>query len=126
WGDHLAGKKNWTEAAEAYGSAWEKQRGAPLALYLRGWALVQAGKKQDGERLMDQSHWLPLGDPVVRLEFARELSLRGQPEAARRERDLIVKTSPMDAFPLGEAIRLNGVEAYREHKYLDAAFWHEV
>ncbi len=126
WGDHLAGQKKWAEAAEAYGSAWQKQRGEPLALFLQGRALVNAGKKADGERLMEQSHWLALGKETVRLEFARELAKRGEHQASRRERDILVKTCPPEAFQAGEAIRLNALDLYREGKYQEAAFWHEV
>ena len=66
WGDVLAGRKRWEKAAEAYASAWEKDRKQPLALYLRGNALARAGRKTEGEAMMEQSHWLPLGDDTLR------------------------------------------------------------
>jgi predicted Zn-dependent protease len=126
WGDHLADQKRWTDAAEVYASAWEKQRGEPLALYLRGWALVQAGQKKDGERLMEQSHWLLLGSGDARLSFARALAVRGQAEASKRERELLLKSAALDSFSLSEAMRLNAVDALKERKYLEAATWQEA
>jgi hypothetical protein len=125
WGDFLAGKKRWREAAEAYAAGWQKDRRQPLALFLRGWALTQMGQKKEGEAFMEQSHWLPLGDDKLRPEFARELLVRGQPEHSRRERDLMLKVCPPGSFQAGEAHRLNGLTAMREKKYLEAAEQHE-
>lgn len=126
WGDHLAEKKKWAEAAEVYANAWEKDRRQPLALFLRGWALVQAGQKKDGATLMEQSHWLPLGDDTLRAEFARALAMRGQPAASKRERELLLKTCPPASFQAGEVQRLAGIDAYSEGQYLEAARRHEL
>jgi tetratricopeptide (TPR) repeat protein len=126
WGDYIAGKKKWDAAAEVYGKAWEKDRRQPLALYLRGHALVQAGKQTEGEALMEQSHWLPLGDDQLRLDFVRELSTRNQSEAAKKERDLLLRTCPPGSFQAGEAQRLNGIDALHDKEYLKAARWHEL
>ena len=51
--DYLADRKQWEQAAERYGQAWEKDRKDPLPLYLRGRAVVQAGRKEEGDKLMD-------------------------------------------------------------------------
>src|SRR5262249_30541830 len=84
WGDVLSGRKRWEKAAEAYSSACAKDPRQPLPVYLHGYALMQAGRKKDGESLMEQAHWLPLGDDNVRVEFARALLMRGHVEASRR------------------------------------------
>ena len=125
WGDFLAGKKRWREAAEAYADGWHRDRRQPLALFLRGWALTQMGQKKQGEALMEQSHWLPLGDDLLRTEFARELLVRGQPDHARRECGLVLTVCPPGSFRAGEAHRLSGLLALKEKKYLEAAAQHE-
>jgi len=125
WGDVLAGRKRWGKAAEAYASAWEKNRKQPLALYLRGNALVRAGRKTDGEAMMEQAHWLPLGDDNLRGEFARALLLHGHADASRRERDLLLRTCPIGSYVAGEAHRLNSLDALKDKKYLTSAEMHE-
>jgi predicted Zn-dependent protease len=125
WADHLADKKQWEPAAEAYHQAWQTDRKQPLALFLRGQMLIRLGKKKAGEALLDQSHWLALGDERVRLEFARDLASRGYTDAARRERELIRTTSPVGSFYAGESLRLSGIEAYREKDYLRSAQLHD-
>jgi predicted Zn-dependent protease len=125
WGDVLAGRKRWEKAAAVYASAWEKDRKQPLALYLRGNALVRASRKTEGEALMEQAHWLPLGDENLRVEFGRALLLHGHVEASRRERDLLLRTCPVGSYAAGEAHRLNSLDALREKKYLQSAELHE-
>ncbi len=121
WGDRLAGRGQWAKAAGAYHAAWTRDRRQPLALFLRGRALAEAGRKAEGEALMEQSHWLPLGDDVLRLEFARQLAARGHPRASRRERDLLLRTCPVRSFQTGEARRLDAIDALKEKDYLRAA-----
>ena len=82
-GDLDADKKEWDKAAEHYSQAWDKDHGQPLALYLSGWALTQAGKDKEGKKRMEQSHWMPLGDGEVRLAFLRE-PVGARPAARRR------------------------------------------
>ncbi|HXG12652.1 MAG TPA: hypothetical protein VNK04_23040 [Gemmataceae bacterium] len=125
-GDFLAGKKLFEQAAEQYGKAWEKDRKQPLPLYLRGWALTQAGLAKDGSRLMELAHWLPLGVEYQRAAFAEELAKRGHKEAARRERELLLRTSRPGSFHAGEAMRQVGIEAYLKKDYLRAADCHEL
>jgi predicted Zn-dependent protease len=126
WGDHLARQKKWADAAEAYASAWDKDRRQPLALYLRGHALVQAGRQKEGEALMDQAHWLPLGDEELRMTFARELARRGHAEASRKSREMLLKTCVPGSFNAGEANRLAGIDAVRSKDFLKAAHCNEL
>lgn len=126
WADHLARQKKWAEAAEAYTTAWEKDRRQPLALYLRGHALVQAGQKKEGETFMDQAHWLPLGDEELRLSFSRELAMRGHHEAAKKSRKALLRTCVPGSFNAGEAHRLEGIDAIRDKDFLKAAHCNEL
>src|SRR4029078_8556442 len=79
-GDLYAEAKDWDAAAARYKSAWEKDRSLPLPLYLHGQALVKAGKDDEGKKLMDRAHWLPMGDEGGRTAFAQGL-LRRAPAA---------------------------------------------
>src|SRR6185436_1893014 len=125
WGDHLAEQKKWTEAAAAYHAAWTRDRRQPLALYLHGDALSKAGRKKEGETFCEQSHWLPLGDEQLRLDFARELAIRGHHEASRQSRAILLKTCVPGSFYAGEVHRLNGIDAVRKKDFLEAAALHE-
>jgi tetratricopeptide (TPR) repeat protein len=84
-GDLLTRKKRWREAAESYWQAWEADRASALPLYLRGWALAQAGREKEGQRWMDLAVLLPLGVDVARSDLITGLAERGLTEAAGRE-----------------------------------------
>src|SRR5262249_20200855 len=61
-GDAHADEKDWGKAALFYGKAWDADRSQPLPLFLRGWALQQAGDDKEGKKLIELSHLLPLAD----------------------------------------------------------------
>ncbi len=125
YGDWLGSKKRWKEAAEIYALAYDKERKAPLPLYLQGWALLQAGQKKEGQRLIDQAHWLPLGDDRLRSYFASDLARRDHLEDARKERALLMRTCPLRSYYAGEAQRQNSLEANARGDYLEVARGHE-
>jgi tetratricopeptide (TPR) repeat protein len=124
-GDDLAARKEWPAAAERYAQAWARDPKDPLPLYLRGLALVQAGKEKEGRKWQEMAHLLPLGNEPVRNAFAEALARRGQLQAARRERDLLRKVSAPDSFYAGEALRQAALDAAGRKEYLKAADLHE-
>jgi tetratricopeptide (TPR) repeat protein len=133
-GDILARQKKWNEAADRYHLAFdtgreqwnENQRHlVALCLYLEGHALVQAGKKEEGTRLIEQSHWLPLGDESGRLAFGGALADRGHAEAARHENELLLKLSLPASYYWGEAMRRTSGSASAKKDHFRAADAHE-
>ena len=135
-GDLLGGKKQWTKAAERYRQAWQKSWRAeqplksgkhadPLPLYLAGDALVKAGKDKEGRKLMDQSHWVLLGDAPGRFAFIRALAERGHAEAAARETELLRCVSEPNTYYSGAALRRLAVAAAGRKEYLKAAEGYE-
>ncbi len=120
-GDLSAEKKEWDKAEEYYSRAWDRDHGRPLALYLSGWALVQAGKDKEGKKRMELSHWTPLGDGDMRLTFARSLSERGRHDDARREAGLLLRLSTAGSFQSAEGMRQLGLEALENKDYAAAA-----
>jgi hypothetical protein len=132
-GDLLAGKKQWARAAERYRQAWETKnltandslpgarRSDPLPLYLAGWALEKAGQEKEGKQLIEQSHWVPLGDAPARFNFLRVLVERGHTEAARRETDLLWRVSEPNSYYSGAALRRLAITAAARKDYRKAA-----
>jgi tetratricopeptide (TPR) repeat protein len=131
-GDLLAGKKQWAKAAERYRQAWRKtmtlndplpvaKHVNPLPLYLAGDALVKAGQEKEGKKLIEQSHWLPLGDSLARFTFLRALTERGHTEAAHRETDLLLRVSEPNSYYSGAAARRLAIVAAQHKDYLKAA-----
>lgn len=120
-GDYLAGKKQWKEAAFRYGQAWDQDRLQPLPLYLRGWALAQASEADEGKRLTDLAHLIPLGNETTRFAFGQALSRRGHAEAARRQRDLVLNLGRDDLWESNEALRQKAYELMTAKEYLKAA-----
>lgn len=120
-GDLLASSKEWAKAAERYNQAWEKDRKQPLPLYLRGHALVQAGKKEEGRKLIDLAHWLPLGDEMIRHGLAQALAERDHAEAAAKERNLLLRISQPGSYQSGDTLRQMALEAMSKKDYLQAA-----
>lgn len=120
-GDYLAGKKRWKEAAHRYGQAWEQDRMQPLPLHLRGWALTQAGDQAEGRRLMELAHLIPLGNEQARFTFSQALARRGQTEAARRERELVLRLGRDDLWENNEALRQTAYDLMASKQFLKAA-----
>jgi tetratricopeptide (TPR) repeat protein len=144
WGDLLANKKQWPQAAgrylEAYrlavkaGPAADPREDAEclpaLALYLHGRALTRAGRTGEGEKRVAQAHLLPLGSGSVRYYLARALERRGEREAAGREHELLrLLGEPVlteaDSFYTGEGLRAAAVEAAGRKQFARAADGYE-
>lgn len=124
-GNHLAGRNLWKRAAEAYDQGWEKDHKDPVPLALKGWALIQSGQEDEGKKLMELAHWLPLANDQQRHELADALAKQGLNEAARRERELILKTGDFDSWYLDDALRHHAYDAVQRKDYLEAAVAYE-
>jgi predicted Zn-dependent protease len=124
-GDALAAKKEWEAAAGRYAEAWGKDKNDPLPLFLRGDALVRAGKEKEGTLWIERARLLPLGNEPVRQAYAEALADRGHLEEARRQRDLLIKVSQPASFYAADALRQSAVDAAARHDDLKAADWHE-
>ena len=120
-GDLDAEKKEWDKAADDYRQAWEQDHFEVIALYLEGWALAQAGKDKEGKKLMEAAHWTPLGDGQVRAAFLRALEARGQREAVRRERGLLLRLSPAGSYNAVQGMREAAAAALEGDDYAAAA-----
>jgi hypothetical protein len=140
-GDLLAERKQWAAAAEQYRQAWQKELADdkslpnppqlrspptgrsynPLSLYLAGHALVRAGRRKEGEKLIEQSHGVLLGDCGGRYAFARALAERGHKEASHREADLLARVSDPNSYYSGSALRLLALAAAVRKDYGKAA-----
>lgn len=124
-GDYLAEKKQWKPAAERYGQAWEKDRTQTVAVLLRGWALTQAGEEKEGRKLMELAHWLPLADEAARYNLAEALAKHGLSEAARQERQLILRIGAFESWYVGDSLRHAAQEAVARKDFLTAAACYE-
>ena len=120
-GDLFAKKKKWERAASRYQQAWDKERREPLPLFLRGNALVQSGQVEEGKKLIELAHWLPLGDETVRHTFANELFKRGFDDEGYRANELVLKLGDPGSYYIGEAFRKLGNRALANKDYLLAS-----
>ncbi len=137
-GDLFAAKKRWDKAASCYRQAWTKrikrdtdlersqalvgeQAHNPLPLYLAGDALVRAGQKKEGQKLIEQAHWVPFAEAEVRDTFLRTLTERGHKEAARRETELMLRMSEPNSNESAAASRRLALTAWARKDYLRAA-----
>jgi tetratricopeptide (TPR) repeat protein len=124
-GDLLAENKLWLQAAARYEQAWKLNRTQAAPLYLRGWALAQAGQKEDGRKLMDLAHLIPLANDEVRFKLAQELGKKGLVEAANREFEFITHSGSFSRAEISNAVRGLGMLAYAAKKYDQAANYQE-
>lgn len=124
-GDFQAERKRYAEAAVSYGEAVRRDKTQPLPLYLQGWALTQAGHAKEGQALTELAHWLPLGNQLARAMFAEELTKRDQLEAARRERDLVLRVGWYRMWYVGNVLNYLARDAAVRKEYAKAAAYYE-
>jgi tetratricopeptide (TPR) repeat protein len=120
-GDLDAEQKQWDKAADHYSQAWKKEPKNPLAYYLNGWALKQAGQEKEGKKRMEQAHWMPLGDGAARFAFLRSLLERGQHEAAAHEGELMLRLGTPGSQYASEGMRQVALAAEKRKDYFAAA-----
>ena len=124
-GDFLGRQGRFPEADKAFERAAKTDPANPLALFLRGWALLRGGKEKEGKRLMELAHWIPLGIEQDRGSFARELDRRGFAEHARRERDLVLNAGWYRYWHVGNILDDAGRVALRNKDYDRAIAYYE-
>jgi hypothetical protein len=95
-GDWAAEKQDWAGAARWYARAWNVDRTAALPLYLRGWALRQAGWHARSGELLNLAHVLPLADAAARYDVMEALHERGMPAELAREANAVIRTARAD------------------------------
>jgi tetratricopeptide (TPR) repeat protein len=120
-----AGKKQWQEAARLYGKAWAKDQGQPLPLYLQGWALVQAGRKQEGEKWLDLARTIPLANDNKRFLFSVDLARRGFTDAAEKEREFLLRTGQFNSMQISNALTYLSASTYLKKDYRLASTYHD-
>jgi tetratricopeptide (TPR) repeat protein len=89
--DMFAEAGEWRNAATAYHRAWEISQTNSVPLYLEGRALVEAGDKQAGQKLIDRAAMLPLSQGEPRQRLAEALQQRGLEHEAREQWELILR-----------------------------------
>nr|MBC8868180.1 hypothetical protein [Planctomycetota bacterium] len=105
--DMLRDDERWTEAADAYDTAWENDREELAALYLAGDALERAGQTDDGRRRKDQAHLLAL-DSRARLDMAVSLMRHGLQGEGIEQLRIVLRTAPFEHWEWHEAVRRLG------------------
>ncbi|QDU22243.1 tetratricopeptide repeat protein [Urbifossiella limnaea] len=108
YGDYLADRGRFVDAAARFEEGWKKFPDAPLLLFLSGQALIKAGRVDEGRRRVELSHWVPLGNERVRGRFLEDLVKRGEAKAAARETDLLLRACWSRDFYFGNVINQAG------------------
>lgn len=124
--DYHADHQEWATAADRYGQAWAKDRTQPPGpLYLQGWALKQAGKSDEGNKLIELAHLAPLANESTRYLLAETLRKRGLKDAARSERVLFLRLGEFNSEYIDEVNRLDANDALARKDYAKAADGYE-
>jgi tetratricopeptide (TPR) repeat protein len=119
---HLKAKR-WEQAADAYADASKLDPSDPRPVALEGWARTQLGKKDEGKRLLELAHLMPLGDESVRNDLANTLNEHGVPAEARRERELIAILGAPRSWAYCDALRRLAGDVNKSDPLAAAAMW---
>lgn len=124
-GDFLVARKDYSAAADAYAKSSECDPLGPLAVYLHGRALEQAGRPGDGRQRIEQAYWQSLGNTVLRADVAADLAKRGHDDLAVREREMILKLGWPRVWSEGGLLSALARGAAARKDYAAAADWYE-
>jgi tetratricopeptide (TPR) repeat protein len=120
-GDALAEQHDWPAAAEAYGRAVDLDPTQPVAVFLHGWAMTQAGDVSPGKAQIELAHLLPLGDMQLRLDLFTAAHDRDLKADADRERQLMLAIGDPGTYPMTELLRICADDAEKRKDYAAAA-----
>lgn len=99
--EYLRKAKKWKEAAAKYGAFAKAQPYRAVGYYFQGYALAQAGQKEEGKKLMDQANLMALADDEARMDLARALGDLEQPDQVRAQRQWLIRAG--EVFGLNRA-----------------------
>jgi tetratricopeptide (TPR) repeat protein len=120
-GDSEASRNNWPGAADDYATAYDRDPGNATALYLRGWALSQWGRADEGRRLMETADLLPLGSETARHDLYEAMKRHKLAADSWRELKLILTLTSERSWERNEALRESAEQAATNGDYLAAA-----
>lgn len=120
-GDFAASQSNWPAAADDYATAYDRDPGNATALYLRGWALTQAGHADEGHRLMESADQLPLGNETARRDLYEAMKRHKLTEGTQRELKLILTLTAQRSWERNEALRESAEQAANKGDFATAA-----
>ena len=89
-GDFYTDRGRHADAARQFAAGAKRFPDQPILLFLHGQALKKAGQVAEGQKTIERSHWVSLGNERVRGRYLEELVRRGAANAARRETDLLL------------------------------------
>ena len=89
-GDFYTDRGRHAEAARQFDLGGKRFPEQPILLFLAGQAHKRSGQAADGQKKIEMSHWVSLGNERVRGRFLEELVRRGAVKAASRETDLLL------------------------------------
>jgi hypothetical protein len=113
----------WPDAAKWYETASADANQRPLAMYLRGRALEQAGDAAEGRRWMELARLLPLAEAARRRVLADGLKERKLTDAAVAEWELVLRTTAFrDWYSSNASLNLGNTISGKDH-LAAAAHW---
>jgi tetratricopeptide (TPR) repeat protein len=112
--DKLRDDENWGEAADAYETVWESDRGTLAALYLAGDALERSGQTYKGRQRKDLACLMAL-DSRARLDMASSLMRHGLQDEGMEQLRIVLRTAPFEHWEWHEAVRQLGDHTLDEY-----------
>ena len=116
-GDFWREQQQWSEAAKWYEQSWRANPTYPLALFLQGYAVEQAGNETEGRRLQRIAESLPKAQIASRHTLGDGLRTRGLVSQANRQWELILRFGSLDlrrySTPIKDATRHLGEQLAR-------------
>lgn len=124
-GDLWSEDQRWEQAAEWYEKACQLQPQNALALYLRGQALVRAGRPAEGQTFMARAKLLPLAGRS-RHDLAAGMETHGFVEDAAEQWQLILRTGPFRQWQVFDAAKRTGNAVCATDPLTAAACWESM
>jgi hypothetical protein len=118
-------RRQWSRAADLFARAYGMDANMLHATFFQGAALIEAGQKDEGQKVIELAGVRPLSNEEPRAELIAALDAHGLPERAAEQRTILVRTGAFESPHVAAALGPEAARAEEAGEFARAAVLRE-